>query len=309
MKSYNRVMLGRKSIYAEECLEGGFIGTDFLSAINLSGKLPEEWRDFNRDNIPNYLKEHPEKSKVTAGLACAALWTIAKGLPKGSIVLSPNGEGQYMVGEIISEYSYHPGKTLPHRRLVKWFPNPVDRKSMSEPLRNSTGAIGTVCDITRYAEEIDRLIGGQSAPIVTTSSPEIESPSEFVLEKHLEDFLVENWNQTDLSKKYDIYEEDGEVVGKQYRVDNGWIDILAISKDKKELLVVELKKGRTNDAVVGQVQRYMGYVLEELAEPDQKVRGVIIAMEDDINIRRALKVARDIEFFRYQVSFKLSKVA
>jgi restriction system protein len=112
-----------------------------------------------------------------------------------------------------------------------------------------------------------------------------------------------------LAKKYDIYEEDGEVVGKQYRVDNGWIDILAISKDKKELLVVELKKGRTNDAVVGQVQRYMGYVLEELAEPDQKVRGVIIAMEDDINIRRALKVARDIEFFRYQVSFKLSKVA
>ena len=39
--------------------------------------------------------------------------------------------------------------------------------------------------------------------------------------------------------------------------DTGPIDILAISKDKKTLLVVELKKGRVSDNVVGQIQRYI----------------------------------------------------
>ena len=83
--------------------------------------------------------------------------------------------------------------------------------------------------------------------------------------------------------------------------------ILAISKDKKTLLVVELKRGRASDRVVGQIQRYMGYVKDELAEADQQVKGVIIALEDDLRIRRALSVAQNIEFYRYQLSFKLNK--
>jgi len=58
---------------------------------------------------------------------------------------------------------------------------------------------------------------------------------------------------------------------------------------------------------VGQIQRYMGYVLEELAEETQHVRGVIIGLEDDLRLRRALSVAPNIEFYRYQVSFKLFK--
>ena len=70
---------------------------------------------------------------------------------------------------------------------------------------------------------------------------------------------------------------------------------------------MELKKGRASDYVVGQIQRYMGYVLEELAEDGQEVCGVIIALEDDIRIRRALAVAKNIDFYRYQVSFKLFK--
>jgi restriction system protein len=97
------------------------------------------------------------------------------------------------------------------------------------------------------------------------------------------------------------------MVGKQYPSDTGPIDILAISKDKKELLVVELKKGRVSDMVVGQIQRYMGYVKDELAEPDQTVRGVIIAFEDDVRIHRALSVAQNIEFYTYKIQFKLEK--
>jgi hypothetical protein len=38
-----------------------------------------------------------------------------------------------------------------------------------------------------------------------------------VPEKHLEDFLVQNWAQTDLGKTFVIFEEDGEKVGQHYK--------------------------------------------------------------------------------------------
>jgi restriction system protein len=82
---------------------------------------------------------------------------------------------------------------------------------------------------------------------------------------------------------------------------------LAISKDKNELLVIELKKGRVSDVVVGQTQRYMGYVQGELAEPNQKVKGLIIGLDEDLRLKRALAVTQNIEFYRYQVTFKLLK--
>jgi restriction system protein len=71
--------------------------------------------------------------------------------------------------------------------------------------------------------------------------------------------------------------------------------------------VVELKKGKAADVAVGQTLRYMGFVKEELAEENQTVRGLVIALEDDQRIRRALSMVPNIEFWRYQVSFKLVK--
>ncbi len=127
------------------------------------------------------------------------------------------------------------------------------------------------------------------------------------MEKHLEDFLVENWAQTELGKSHNIVEEDGEYIGQQFQTDTGPIDILAISKDKKELLVIELKKGRASDSVIGQIQRYMGYIQDEFAESGQTVKGIIIARENDKKIKRALRMAPLIDFYKYEVSFRLKK--
>lgn len=307
MKNYYRVMLGRKSMHAEECYQGQFIGADFGIDTDLTGKLSEDWREFNKQFIPYYLKKHPDKSKITAGLACGAVHTISKGIRKDDIVLCPNGSGSYWVGEVIGDYMYRPGGIFPHRRTVRWYPKTIARADMSQALKNSTGAIGTVSNITKYVDEIEKLLTGNAPTTLISTDETVEDPTAFALEKHLEDFLVHNWSQTSLGQHYNIYEEDGELVGQQYPSDTGPIDILAISKDKKALLVVELKKGRASDVVVGQIQRYMGYVLEELAEEGQSVRGVIIALEDDARIRRALRVASNIDFYLYQVSFKLHK--
>lgn len=307
MKNYYRIMLGRKSVHADACRKGNFIGVDFEINIDLEGKLPDNWRVFNQEFIPIFLKNHPNKTKVSAGLACGAVWTVAKGIQNGDLVFCPNGTGSYMVGEVLDNYSYHPGEVLPHRRTVRWYPNTVERSAMSQALQNSTGSIGTVSTITKFADEIERLISGNAPPTLIATDDTIEDPSTFALEEHLEEFLVQNWKQTEFGKNYNIYEEDGELVGQQYPSDTGPIDILAISKDKKELLVVELKKGRASDHVVGQIQRYMGYVQQELAEAGQSVKGIIIALEDDIRIKRALAVTKNIEFYRYQVSFKVFK--
>ena len=176
---------------------------------------------------------------------------------------------------------------------------------MSEVLQNSAGSIGTISNVTKHLEEIQQLVAGVPAPTLVSSDETIEDPLAFAMEKHLEDFLVQNWSQTELGEEYDVYEEDGDRVGQQYPTDTGPIDVLAVSKDKKSLLVVELKKGRASDAVVGQILRYMGFVQEELAEEEQSVRGVIIAVDDDQRIRRALAVAPSIDFYRYQISFDL----
>ncbi len=127
------------------------------------------------------------------------------------------------------------------------------------------------------------------------------------MEKHLEAFLVANWNQTELSKEFSIYEEEGEPIGQQYETDTGPIDILAISKDAKRLLIIELKRGRASDVVVGQTLRYMGYVKEQIAEADQTVEGAIIALESDKKLLRALSVVPSISFYCYQINFKLVK--
>jgi restriction system protein len=308
MKSYYRVMLGRKSVHAPECFAGSFIGTDFGVDEDLSRKLPEQYRDFNKRFIPVYLASHPEKTKIGAGLAGGALWTVSKGIKKGDIVLCPDGEGSYGVGEVIGDYYHAPGQILPHRRKVNWLERPIERSAMNEGLRNSTGSIGTVSNVTEHHAEIERLLGeAPSHSLIIAGASDIEDPVAFAMEKHLEAFLVANWSQTVLSRDFAIYEEDGEPVGQQYATDAGTIDILAVSNDKKRLLVVELKRGRASDVVVGQVLRYVGCVKEQIAEDDQTVEGAIIALEDDPKLRWALASVPFISFYRYQVSFKLVK--
>ena len=158
MRMYNRVMLGQGSKFAKMCREENYIGADFEIFMDLTDFLYDNWRDFNEKFIPVWMQNVPGKSKTSAGLACGFLWTIVKGLKIGDVVLSPSGEGFYYVGVISSDYYYVPDTDLPHRRNVQWMDKVIYRKDMSKELRNSSGSIGTCCNLTDYAQEIEALL-------------------------------------------------------------------------------------------------------------------------------------------------------
>ena len=51
----------------------------------------------------------------------------------------------------------------------------------------------------------------------------------------------------------------------------------------------------------------MGFLKEKLTVESQLIKSLIISLEDDLRIPRGLAVTSNIEFYRYQVSFRLFK--
>lgn len=154
-----------------------------------------------------------------------------------------------------------------------------------------------IFDSTRLAKTID-------APEILEESD--AGTNSFVFEKHLEDFIVHNWSSMPLSADYEIYRDGNTRVGQQFSTGVGPIDILANRRDKKGFLVVELKRSRVSDKVVGQTLRYMGWVRRNLCQHDQDVRGCIIGSESDKNLQHAISEVPAIDFLKYQVTFNLS---
>ena len=300
------VRLGKQGAYVQDAVDRGYVGVDYDMVDDLTGRFPDAWAAFNKQYIPRFLEVNPGKTRVAAGLACGTLWTLGQGIQEGDYVASPDSAGTLHVGQVTGPYEFAGDHVLRHRRPVSWQLGTVRRDQMSPELRASTAYPATLANISTHLPEILRLL--QAPPGVVVADPAVEDPTGFVLEKYLEEFLVDNWAKTDLGLTYDIYtDNEGTKIGRQYLCDIGPLDILAISKDGSHLLVVELKRGKASDAVVGQIQRYMGYIKEQVAEPSQTVRGVIIALDDDLRVRRALSVAQNIDFYRYKIDFTLSK--
>lgn len=170
MKSYNRVMLGRSSCFANECIAGSYIGADFDINEDLTGHFYNDLYEFNKHYIPVFLANRPDKSKTAAGLACGFLYTICKGLQQGDVVLCPDGQGYYYVGNISGDYYYVPGTNLPHRRKVQWNSKKIKRSDMSKDLQNSIGSIGTCSNATKFAAEIEVLINNATTPAIVPAT-------------------------------------------------------------------------------------------------------------------------------------------
>jgi hypothetical protein len=145
--------------------------------------------------------------------------------------------------------------------------------------------------------EID-ITGGESSIV--------DAGPAFGLERHLHEFLRDNWDKIDLGRDYVLYAtaEDSEA-GYEFPTEVGRIDLLARHKQRESWLVVELKRGQSDDATVGQVLRYIGWVRRHLAKAGEEVRGMIIAREARPGLLYAVDATRDVELRLYEVSFRL----
>ena len=131
-----------------------------------------------------------------------------------------------------------------------------------------------------------------------------EEKTEFALEKYLEEFLVSNFG-TIFHGALEYGDQEGNP-GQQYPTEIGNIDILAREADSDNYVVIELKKGRGSDEVVGQVLRYMGWVKANLCHGQgQDVRGLVICKESNDRLEYALNMVPNVEVQFYQIDFRL----
>jgi hypothetical protein len=72
--------------------------------------------------------------------------------------------------------------------------------------------------------------------------------------------------------------------------------------------VIELKVSKGYDRAIGQLLRYMGWIDQNLAEPGQKVKGMIIARSISDDLRLATSRISDVELYEYQLSISLNKI-
>lgn len=129
----------------------------------------------------------------------------------------------------------------------------------------------------------------------------------FPLESHLRDFIAQNIDTIKINgKSLKLYVDDNGLDGIEFRTDVGIIDILAIDENDN-YVVFELKLSRGNDATLGQILRYMGWIKKNLAK-DKKVVGVIVAKNIDEKLKYAVTQVENISVFEYVINFNINQI-
>ena len=140
-----------------------------------------------------------------------------------------------------------------------------------------------------------------------------ESTGEFVKEKHLQQYLVNHWEQIDLSEQWMIYSDaDDPEAGVEFSTGIGRPDILLTHTSEERVCILELKKGRTSDRAVGQLLRYVGWVrdhLEDLEDvsADADVEGRLIVSEPSEKLEYAISVVPELTLYEYGMEVTLNQ--
>ncbi|MFM0053270.1 endonuclease NucS domain-containing protein [Caballeronia grimmiae] len=125
-----------------------------------------------------------------------------------------------------------------------------------------------------------------------------------------DDYAIESGEKPPLERDVQLYLANslssslGEkltLVQTEFILPIGRIDILAVD-ELKRFVAIELKYGAAGRDAVGQLQSYMGALMQ--ANPDTFARGILVASSLDAKAEAALLVARDIEFVSFQLAFK-----
>ncbi len=155
-------------------------------------------------------------------------------------------------------------------------------------------AIKELLDLEKY-NLVNNLLWFASVHEEEGPEEAMKSFGSVTIERDLRDYLADN---------IFLLDKGFSLIRKEFPAgDAGQIDLLC--KDKQgNHVVVELKKGRESDKVVGQTLRYIGWVKENLKT---KVRGIVIVNEPDPRLSYAIKALNGIiELKFYKVNFEIN---
>lgn len=134
-------------------------------------------------------------------------------------------------------------------------------------------------------------------PTIQDEEEELIAEINMQMENDLENYLVDNLHLIDSELK--LYKDDQGKSGRQFSTEVGEIDLLC--KKRNDFVIIELKKGRSSDKVVGQISRYIGWVKDKLANGNN-VKGIIIVHDFDLKLKYAVSAHSNIDIKYYQIS-------
>jgi len=232
-----------------------------------------------------------------------------------------------LMHDMATSMSLAPGQVFTREQAIQWFaehyPNVKQGTVAAHLIRLSTNAPTRLQYSARADGSDDKFFkidsthfrlyepGRDPTPISeATPTPEeapeiaLEATSEFAYEHDLRDYLSRNLHLIDPTLR--LYTDEG-IRGIEFPAGGRFIDILAT--DSAGYVVIELKVSKGYDRVVGQLLRYVSWIKKHHAEPNQRVRGVIVAKHISDDLLLACSEVPAVSLFEYELSVSIRPVA
>ena len=189
-------------------------------------------------------------------------------------------------------------------------------ESIEQKLLKSEDSKSIQNNNNKLESQIEKIIPNGSF-LNQTEDQEIESKSfdlskheiEIMSEKFLEDLIYQKIykGEITLGLKLNIYrDKKNKYGGRQYPIPSyGRIDLLT-TNESGDFVIIELKKGKADYIVFGQISNYIGWVKDNLAQPNQKVNGIICVYEADNTLKSAISTSSNITLYEYKYNKMLS---
>ncbi len=148
------------------------------------------------------------------------------------------------------------------------------------------------------------VMGDATAPLPAESSA--HSWPEWLLEERLQ----QGWRSTPFAGMGVVLatREKHGFPGRQCLTPVSSIDLLGFQPAEKTWWVIELKRGRPSDSVVGQVSRYVGWLQAERGSLKESVKGVIVAPDTNPKLRYSVAANEALSLWTYDENLELRRV-
>jgi len=223
-------------------------------------------------------------------------------MKKGDKVLIYGRKSILAIGEIIGDYYYKEEESEEyrylyyHRRDVKWLrilDPPLEIESLSDELEKKLMRARTIIELSADEwREVEEAISERPPEERMEEREELSLP--VAMEKTLQEYLAQNPS---------IIGPGLKLIKREFPTDVGNIDLL-FKDEQGNFVVVETKKGRESDRVIGQILRYIGWMKKNT---DSKVRGIIVTHSSDPRLEYAIEAVKPlVELKFYKIKFEIT---